>query len=163
MSLILNKYDFQITDCIKIKRRHWICFYSSKFLLIFIYWNRDARAAFESWIFLGRYVFEKVFRLKNFWCNDREFVLDVAWSVAVADKCPVVNALIWLVARKIIRMIFKKFIFMIFNGMIWIFVNIFQKISLAPPEGRVTVLRQYYSHNSAQRLEIAPQRVAYLL
>ena len=125
----------------------------------FIYWNRAARAALESWIFLVWYVFEKVFLLKNFWCNDRELVRDLAWSVAVADMCPVVNALIWLAARRIMSMILKKFIFIISDGMISVLMNIsyifcfysIKQVSLAPS---MTGLRQVYSHQKCSEVGI---------
>ena len=53
-----------------------LCFVASKFWEFLNYRNRAARAAFESVIFRGLYVFEKVFLKKNFLCSDRGFIRD---------------------------------------------------------------------------------------
>ena len=95
---------------------------ASKFLNFLNYRNKAARAVFEIVIFRVLYVFEKVFLKKNLLCSDRGFIRDRPWSVAVADICPVVNALVVFASRRIAS-ILKQFILM--TGWNFVHTNVF--------------------------------------
>ena len=84
----------------------------------------------------------------------------------VADICPVVKALIWLVVRSKIK-IFMKFIFFNFYRMISVFdasflLNFPHWNSLTPSERRTCIRRNNSLHNNSQGVstsDITSQRV----